>query len=75
MNEYTVANARKIYCEIYTRKRLTKLSRKKGIADPIKEDGIMITFRYHDHPYDDQLKLLADYSWYIRIWARLTYRI
>ena len=75
MNEYTIANARKIYCEISERKRLTRLSKKQGKANPTRKTITSIYFNYTDYPYDYQLKLLADYPWYVRIWARLTYKI
>jgi hypothetical protein len=65
MNEYTVANARKLYCDINSRKERTAAS--KRMAGWGGE--------YTEYGFNGLLKILADYPWYVRIWARLTYKL
>ena len=73
--EYTAANARKLYCEISERKRLTRFSKKQSKLNPTIKFKFTIRYGYYEYIYDNQLKLLSDYPWYVRIWARLTYKI
>ncbi len=66
MNEYTVANARKIYCEIAYKKQCTRSS----MRDADYNNG-----KFTRYGFTNELRQLADYPWYVRIWARLTYKI
>jgi hypothetical protein len=74
MNEYTVDNARKIYCEIadikiryyFIRRLMLHISSSADYRIEIKD--------LRDQIYS-KTTLLRNYPWYVRIWARLTYKI
>jgi hypothetical protein len=80
MNEYTVANARNIYCEIKDRKEISQQRKKEAIYNAklsrkIDDFFYEIDCVYYEKNNSHLYSQLADYPWYVRIWARLTYKI
>lgn len=76
MNEYTVANAREIYCEIADLRNILKKDEKiyinhNKVANAMKE----LCVKDNEGIYRRKLQLRKKYPWYVRIWARLTYKL
>jgi len=74
MNEYTVANARKIYCEISHIKIRYYFIRRVMLGSSSFSEYRIEAKDLSDQIYS-KITLLAYYPWYVRIWARLTYKI
>lgn len=73
-NEYTVANARKIYCEIADIK-IRYYFIKRVMLNSSSSAGYRIEIKDLRDQIYSKIILLGNYPWYVRIWAGLTYKI